>query len=91
MGIDLTSALSPAVYVLRYRGRVVFVGGGRQPLARIYAHSTYRRGDRVPSWLPCAPTPFDSIELFPCTVDTLTNAVAIKRMELDWTPAHASA
>ena len=86
LGIDLTAALSPGVYVLRHRGRVVFVGGGRNPLARIYAHSTWRRGTPIPSWLPCAPTPFDAVELFPCTVDDLANSVAIKRMELSWSP-----
>ena len=87
VGVDLSAAMAPGVYVLRNRGRVVFVGGGRRPLDRLYAHANWRRGQPIPSWLPCPPMTFDSIELFPCTVDDLNNAVALKRMELCWTPA----
>lgn len=90
-GVEITAALRPGVYVLRARGRVVFVGGGRRPLDRIYAHANWRRGDRVPSWLPCAPVPFDAVEIFPCTVDNLASAVEIKRMELNWFPTKVPA
>ena len=84
--MDLSPIISPGVYILRNRGRVVFVGAGRSPLARIYAHSTQRRGAATASYLPARPVIFDSIEIRPCTVDALAATYAEVCAELLWSP-----
>lgn len=85
---DVSAILSPAVYILRQRGAVVFIGAGRNPLARIYAHSNHRRGAPSAAWLPLRPITFDTVELRPCTVDTLAAAYNTTCTELAWVPSH---
>ena len=82
--LDITAIISPGVYILRQRGRVVFVGAARFPLARIYAHSSYRRGNPAPKWLPTRPVSFDVVELRPCRVEDLFTALADTCLELGW-------
>lgn len=83
--IDVSAARRPGVYVLRNRGRVVWVGAARNPLRRLYAHDVHRRGDRIPG-LPSAPVVFDSIEIHPCTVDDLDAEHYRICTELAWAP-----
>jgi len=84
MGIDVSAILKPAVYILRNRGAVVWVGAARVPLVRLYGHQTYRRGKPVPSWHPGKPMEFDAVELRPCLVDELEKALDEVREELGW-------
>lgn len=84
--IDITAAVRPGVYILRERGRVVFVGAGTKPLVRLYAHLTRRRGEPAPAWLPLKPIAFDSIELRPCLIDQLPAHYAAVCEELSWSP-----
>jgi hypothetical protein len=85
---DISAILSPAVYILRRAGVVVFIGAGRNPLARIYAHANHRRGGPSAAWLPLRPIAFDTVELRPCTVDTLAAAYNTTCTELAWVPTH---
>ncbi len=86
MGQDISAITMPGVYILRARGRVVFIGAGRNPLARIYAHSTHRRGEPSPAWLPLRPITFDAVELRSCRVEELAGAYASATEELNWSP-----
>jgi hypothetical protein len=74
----------PGVYILRNHGRVVFVGAGRHPLTRIYAHANQRRGDKLAAFLPIRPIAFDAVELRPARVDQLAATYASVCEELDW-------
>lgn len=81
-----TNMLRPAVYVLRLRGSVVWIGAARKPLVRIYAHAVQRRGDILADFLPARPVEFDSIELIPCRVENLEREQRRVREELGWAP-----
>ena len=82
--MDASAILSPAVYILRHRARVVFIGAGRNPLARVYAHNTQTRGTPGAAFLPARPMTFDAVELRPCTVDALTTTYRATCLELGW-------
>jgi hypothetical protein len=69
--LDASAILKPAVYILRLRGRVVFIGAAAKPVVRLYAHAAQRRGAPAPAWLPVRPIEFDDIELIPCRVEDL--------------------
>ena len=69
--IDATAVLRSGVYVLRLRGRVVFVGQGKVVLAKVYAHRAQRRGSPAPAWLPARPIEFDEVFIKTCRVDQL--------------------
>lgn len=84
--MDCSAILTPGVYILRARGRVVFVGAGRNPLARVYAHANQRRGTQAAAYLPLAPISFDAVELRPCRVDQLAATYAEVVAELAWSP-----
>ena len=84
---DLSAILMPGVYILRHRGRVVFVGAGRNPLARINAHANQRRGKPLAAFLPIRPITFDAVELRPARVDLLAETLAQTCTELEWSPS----
>ena len=84
--MDVSAILMPAVYILRHRGRVVFVGAGKNPLARVHAHSNQRRGDKVSGFLPLRPILFDAVELRPARVDLLAATYSATCEELSWSP-----
>ena len=83
---QLRDLLRPGIYVLRLRGRVVWVGEAKKPLVRIYAHSQQRRGDTLAAFLPSRPVEFDDIQLFPCRVENLGAELQRIRAELGWAP-----
>ena len=83
---DVSAVLMPGVYILRAHGRVVFIGAGRNPLARIYAHANQRRGPAPAAFLPVRPITFDAVELRPCRVDLLAETYAEACGELAWSP-----
>lgn len=85
--LDASAILMPAVYILRHRGRVVFIGAGKNPLARIYAHSNQRRGEQLAKFLPLRPIVFDAIELRSARVDQLAATYSAACEELSWSPA----
>ena len=84
--LDASAILMPAVYILRHRGRVVFIGAGKNPLARIYAHSNQRRGEPLARFLPLRPILFDAVELRPARVDQLAVTYSAACQELSWSP-----
>ena len=84
--MDVSAVLLPAVYILRHQGRVVFIGAGRNPLARINAHANQRRGDKLAAFLPVRPIAFDAVELRPARVDQLAETFSSVCTELNWSP-----
>lgn len=82
--VDVSAIIAPGVYILRLRGRVVFVGAAKKPLVRLYAHANWRRGEPAPSWLPTKPIAFDSVEIRSCRVEELDARLAMARAELGW-------
>lgn len=64
LGLDISAALKGGVYVLRHRGRVIYVGKAKVMLMKIMAH---REGARkgVAPWSPVPGIVFDSVEIFP--------------------------
>ena len=83
---DVSAILAPGVYILRLRGRVVFVGAAKRPLVRLYAHANWRRWEPAPAWLPTKPLAFDSIEIRPCHIDALATELERVTAELGWVP-----
>lgn len=84
--MDVTAILRPGVYILRNQRRVVFVGAGKLPLARVYAHAAFRRGDTAPSWFPIHQIAFDAEGLRPCRVEELGATLASVQAEVGWSP-----
>ena len=84
--MDVSAVLLPAVYILRHRGKVVFVGAGKNPLARINAHANQRRGQPLAAFLPIRPITFDAVELRPARVDQLAATYHSVCSELNWSP-----
>ena len=84
--MDVSAVLLPAVYILRHNGRVVFVGAGKNPLARINAHANQRRGEQLARFLPIRPITFDAVELRPARVDQLAATYHSVCSELNWSP-----
>lgn len=64
IGVDISTALKGGVYVLRNRGKVIYVGKAKVMLMKIMAH---REGARkgVAPWSPVPGIVFDSVEVFP--------------------------
>ena len=82
--MDVSAILMPGVYILRHRGRVVFVGAGHNPLARVAAHANQRRGQPLAKFLPIRPVTFDAVELRPARVDQLAATYTSVCSELNW-------
>jgi len=68
--VDAGWLLRPCVYLLIWRGEVVYVGQSRKPLSRLYTHvSAMRgaaRGRSQPSWLSSKAVRFDDLRVRPC-------------------------
>jgi hypothetical protein len=86
--VNLSAVLSSGVYILRLRGRVVYIGRAKSALARVYAHKRARRG-QMPRSLDSlmAPVVFDEVWLRPCRVDQLDEAYAAACAELNFAEA----
>ena len=85
--IDVTAVLRSGVYILRLRGRVVFVGQGKVVLAKVYAHRAHRRGQPAPAWLPTRPIEFDEVFIKTCRVDLLDTVYRNTCAEVGWEAA----
>lgn len=70
--VDATGMLRPCVYLLRHRGRVVYIGQSKRPLVRIYSHRNLWGRRRPKNLGPniCGVL-FDEIWLRPCRVEEL--------------------
>ncbi len=65
----VSDVLRGGVYVLVWKGEVVYIGKSKCMVARIYAHrSLHRRhpGSDVPKWLKVKGIKFDEIHVKPC-------------------------
>lgn len=70
--VDVSGLLRCGVYVLRYRGSVVYIGKARQILARVYQHRdlwAQARKTRLPSFLAKKGVLFDEVFIKPCSPD----------------------
>lgn len=71
--VNVSDLLRPGVYLLSYRGEVVYVGKARSMLARVYQHrelwAQARRGTKMPSFLAKKGVKFDAIHIKPCHPD----------------------
>lgn len=87
---DVSTMLHPAVYLLLWRGVVVYVGQSRKPLARLGAHKTAWdnrvRGRRMPEWLEKKAIKFDAVKLVPTSADNLR--LLEKKLILEFAPKH---
>lgn len=71
---DVSLMLRPGVYLLLYRGAVVYVGKSKSMLGRIYAHKNLwaeGRKKAAPAWLPIKGVLFDQILIRPCALEDL--------------------
>lgn len=62
--IDASVIVKAGVYVLCWRGSVVYVGQSKACLSRIYTHKS-NRGKSTPSWLPVKGITFDEVHIIP--------------------------
>lgn len=80
--MDVSKLLLPGVYVLRERGRVIWVGRAKVLLTAIHGTSARQVG-------PCFPgsqrtIKFDNIEIYPCGVNEVNPLWARLCAELSW-------
>lgn len=74
---EVSAVMRSGVYVLAFRGEVVYVGQSKSMYSRIYTHRNLwnqsRRGKQHPSWLPNSVKGilFDEVWIKPCHVDQL--------------------
>lgn len=74
---DISEVLRSGVYVLGWKGTVVYVGQSKSMYARIYAHrnlwNNARRGKAEPTWLPSSVKGmlFDEVYIRPCPLEGL--------------------
>lgn len=81
--VDLSKALRSGVYVLRLRGRVVWVGRAKHLLAKLHGHAAQKRGPAL-AWLPAQPIEFDSCAARTCRVDQLDEVYQEVCREVGW-------
>lgn len=80
--IDLSPALRHGVYLLKLRGRVVFVGRGKVPLELIAGHRSLA-GKATAYWLPFRGITFDEVLLRPSHPDRSAAEVSALILEHD--------
>lgn len=73
---NASEILRSGVYILVYRGTVIYVGKSKAMLTRIYTHRNIylskRRGKaEVPWWLPVPGIQFDEVHIRPCPLAQL--------------------
>ena len=65
---DVTDLLRPGVYLLRQRGRVVYVARAKCLLASLAVHKAII-SDRVRAWFLVPAVQFDGMSIIPCGPD----------------------
>lgn len=83
---NASEILRSGVYILVFRGQVIYVGKSKAMLARIYTHRNLylskRRGKaEVPWWIPIPGIQFDEVHIRPCSLADLDELEA-KMIEL---------
>ena len=71
--INITDSLKGGVYILKHKGKIVYIGQSKCMLPRVYAHRSLSRrapGSDVPKWLPIKGIQFDEILILPCSEST---------------------
>lgn len=71
---DITPSLQAGVYILCWRGAVVYVGKSKKLYARIYSHRTNWAASRrkaLPAWAPIKAIRFDEVHIRPCMLEQL--------------------
>lgn len=72
---DVSVLLRAGVYVLAYRGQIVYVGKSKSLYARIYAHrsawSRSRQGKPLPRFVPVKGILFDEVHIQSCSLEAL--------------------
>ena len=67
--VDHSDLLKPGVYLLKWHGKVVFVGKTKCLLAIVCAHRAANSGPRLPEWFPIKRIQFDAFETIACATD----------------------
>jgi len=67
--IDVSDLLKPGVYLLSWRGKVVFVGRAKCLLTTINDHRTANGTARLPEWFPIKRVQFDGFSIIPISYD----------------------
>lgn len=75
MEIDVSEVLKAGVYVLRLRGKVMFVGWAKSMIGMVNAHQ-YNRARYTPVWDPIVGVQFDSASVIPCGPDRAKSILA---------------
>ena len=76
--VDISLVLRAGIYLLCYRGQVVYVGKSKSMYSRIYTHrnqwNNIRRGkSKAPTWLPTAVKGilFDEVHVRHCSLEAM--------------------
>ena len=73
--VDVSVLLRSGVYILSWRGRVVYVGQAKELLTRIYTHRCLRRqqiaGRKMTEKTRLRPIMFDKVEVIPLALSDL--------------------
>lgn len=72
---DISATLRTGVYILAFRGRVVFVGSAKCTLTRLAEHRSLFL-DRAPDWLPVRGINYDEVHFSPTHPDAITSTIA---------------
>lgn len=69
--VNASALLKGGVYVLLFKGKVIYIGKSKCMLTRVYAHKSLhkrRPGSDVPKWLPVKGIEYDEILVRPCAL-----------------------
>ncbi|TXH42311.1 MAG: GIY-YIG nuclease family protein [Desulfurellales bacterium] len=72
--IEASGFLRSGVYMLLFKGQVVYIGKAKSMLERVYAHRTHAKRQlkgKVPDWLPLRAIHFDQVLIRPCELAML--------------------
>lgn len=74
--VDISAALRSGVYLLKYRGAVVYVGKAKVMLTRVYSHrrawaDKRQKARDLPEWFPIKGILFDEVQILPVPIERL--------------------